>query len=973
MLLREKGKMKNLFQELVIESVEQKSKFSSIRKNLIKQSQQLIDDSLKERVKLDLVELFKISLPSFLKSSKIRDIKDISLISLYLVQMKKFMKIFGDNFTSIKDSGYFEQLKKISSTIIYEKFNKNRIIVKHGDEGKKFFLILKGEVQVLLPTKKNVRMKQNEFKRYMLLLFIYKEYELLRLVIKENKVNETIFNANYCFFLEENTNAINTNASNTNEALYSTAAAEEDNKVNNNNINSLYKDFKFGFNKVKEEKNINNSSEMNNEEKNKFKLEQREKFLKLLMKNYLTKEEIAYYEKTKDINLKEVDDGIKIFPIEYMNRIIDYSSINIKIHFNDDEDSYLFANDDSRSYYFIYEYKKHIELATGDIFGDLALTKNNIKRTATIISLDECHFACLTRELFSSYIEKGNERIINNKINYLLSINILKTFPRFILEKKLFNYFGFKNFIKDKYILQANEINNNIIFLKDGIFEVSFTGKLSDLSNLINLYYIEYNNLATKKDREELDENITNNVNLIGYQQHKIETIFQRYIDEEFSYTLFLVNAPSIFGLRETEKKISKSIINSKMTKDKIYYYQSNIYVKCSSSKGEYIYIDKNIFYKFIYGTDAMVQEETKSYVLEILLKFLRRLLNIRYIKLWNLFLLNGIEKNLISNINLEKMQQNENIYKVVNKLLSILKEGQLYSNEISKNISDYYDKIKKNNKIKKQLIKSIHQNYEKDKFQKFIESNQNNEIKKDKILTYNTKKFKINSMINSNKISSFILKTNLNNSIKKENRKDKSYIKNKIKKRNEKLTNSSTTKDIRFKQIKLKSHNLMRTNSSENNNYTNTYNKNISESQILSNSKIKNEYINQMKQNKATSFISNTCDSKIVRKRKKINSFGFENISSENINNNNNELSLLRIRSLSNNNFNKNFYFSTNRPNTSKSLLYSNNFDYDIKNRKEKYIRERINYVIRNTRIIFTKTRNLDKIVRIRRENSII
>ena len=154
MLLREKGKMKNLFQELVIESVEQKSKFSSIRKNLIKQSQQLIDDSIKERVKLDLVELFKISLPSFLKSSKIRDIKDISLISLYLVQMTKFMKIFGDNFTSIKDSSYFEQLKKISSTIIYEKFNKNRIVVKYGDEGKKFFLILKGEVQVLLPTKK---------------------------------------------------------------------------------------------------------------------------------------------------------------------------------------------------------------------------------------------------------------------------------------------------------------------------------------------------------------------------------------------------------------------------------------------------------------------------------------------------------------------------------------------------------------------------------------------------------------------------------------------------------------------------------------------------------------------------------------------------------------------------------------------------------------------------------------------------
>ena len=37
--------------------------------------------------------------------------------------MKKFMKIFGDNFTSIKDLVCFEQLKKISSTIIYEKFH----------------------------------------------------------------------------------------------------------------------------------------------------------------------------------------------------------------------------------------------------------------------------------------------------------------------------------------------------------------------------------------------------------------------------------------------------------------------------------------------------------------------------------------------------------------------------------------------------------------------------------------------------------------------------------------------------------------------------------------------------------------------------------------------------------------------------------------------------------------------------------
>ena len=964
MLLRGKGKMKNFFKELVIESLEQKSKYSNIRQNLIKQSHQLIDETLQDQIKLDKMEIFKLSLPSFMKTVKQKDKKDILLISLYLVQMKKFMKIFGDNFTSIKDKGYFEQLKKISSSIIYEKFNKNRIVVKFGDEGKKFFLILKGEVQVLLPTQKSVKMKLCEFKRYMLLLYIYKEYELLRLVIKENKVDDTILNASYYFFLEENTNANTT--SNTNEVLFSTAY-EEENLVNNNHNNSVYKDFKFGFNKVKEEKNSssNTNSRINNE-KNKYKLEQREQYLKLLMKSYLTKEEIEYYEKTKDVNSREVDNGIKIFPVEYMNRINDYSSINIKIRFEDDENSFLFRNDDSRSLYFIYEYKKHIELTTGDIFGDLALIKNHIKRTATIISLDECHFACLTRELYSGFVEKGNERIINNKINYLLSINVLKTFPRFILEKKLFNYFGFKNFIKDKKILQTNEINNNIIFLKDGIFEVSFIGKLGDLTNLINSFYKEYIMLANKREREELDENVVNNIKLMENQKHKIESIFQRFINEEFSYILFLVNAPSIFGFRETEKKISKIIINTKQTKEKINYYYSNICVKCHSSKGEYIYIDKNIFYKFIYGTDSVVQEETKSFVLEFLLKFLRRLLNIRYIKIWNLFLLNGIEKNLISNINFEKMQQNEDIYKVVNKLLYILKEGQLYSNEISKYVSDYYDEINKNKKTKKQQIRAIHQNYEKDKLKKFIESNQNTDIKNDKIFNYNAKKFKINS-----KSSFYILNTNLNNSPKKENRKENSYIKKLINKRNENIYKRSKG-EIKFKQIKVRTHNLLRTYSSENNTYTNPYNKSTVESQLFTNIKIKNEYLKHMNKYRATSSVSNTCDSQIEKKKKKIDSLCKENIPKEK-NKKTCDSSLLRIRSLSNSNFNKTFYFSTNRPNTSKSFFFSNNLNYNSKKSKEKYIRERINYVIKNTRIMFTKTRNLDKIVRIRRENSII
>ena len=974
-MILKQGKNKNLYQDLVQESIERKSKMTTLRKNLVRQSQQLIDDTLKNKATLDKDELFKLSLPSFLKNIKQKDIKDITLISLYLVQMKKFMKLFGEDFTSVKDTFYFEQLKRISSTIIYDKFNKNRIVVKFGDEGKKFFLILKGEVQVILPAKKNVVMQQREFKRYLLLLYIYKEYEMLKLVIKDNKITDSNmnFNPSNLFFPGENSNTSNTNTISANNNNVSNNISEEDNKVNNNYYYG-YKDFKLGFNRRKSIMANKNSIKIgeNNNEKSKLKEIKRIKLLKKLMNYYLNPEEIAYYEKTKNINLKEVDDGIYITPVNYITRITDYSNFNIKVYSNEnDPDSDFSVNDDLRANYFIYEYKKLIELQTGDIFGDLALTGNNIKRTASIVSIDECHFACLTRELYSAFIEKGNERIRNNKINYLLSINILKSFPRFILEKKLFNHFAFKNFIRDKYLLKTNEISNDIIFLKDGIFEVSFTGKLGDLTKLINLFYNEYNFLANKREREELDETIINNVKLMEHQKHKIESIFQRFINDEFSYILFLVNAPSIFGFRETESRKTKIIIDEKkQTKEKIYVYHSNICVKCHSSKGEYIYIDKNIFYKHIYGTDSLVQEETKSYVLDFLRKIMKRLLNIRYIKLWNLFLTIGVDKNLNSSVNFEKMQHNEDIYKTVNKLLEVLKEGQLYSNEISKYMSNYFETTKKLTQNQKQLIKLVNENYQKDKLKKLLALSKNKEKKISKNIEYNTNGYRINSTNIKNAMYPH-LNTNNKNETEKNNQ-NISIIKNKI--FQEKETSNKSLNDYNFKSIKIKNTRKYRSSSARTTLNTNPRNRLILKNKVWKNVNNKNYIIlNKSKKvssiRRQTSALS-TANSYVNRKPIVKNSSEprIENISKGEITKCN-EYSLLK-NNLKINDFKK-FCFSANRPNSSKALYYYNYFNYS-KKRKEKYEKERIKYIIKNTRILFTKTKNLDKIVRIKRVNSV-
>ena len=59
----------------------------------------------------------------------------------------------------------------------------------------------------------------------------------------------------------------------------------------------------------------------------------------------------------------------------------------------------------------------------------------------------------------------------------------------------------------------------------------------------------------------------------MNFQKSKIERLFQKDINEEFSYILFLVNAPSIFGFRQTEKKKSKierSLINQNIIEEQV-------------------------------------------------------------------------------------------------------------------------------------------------------------------------------------------------------------------------------------------------------------------------------------------------------------------------------------------------------------------------------------------------------------------
>ena len=123
--------------------------------------------------------------------------------------------------------------------------------------------------------------------------------------------------------------------------------------------------------------------------------------------------------------------------------------------------------------------------------------------------------------------------------------------------------------------------------------------------------------------------------------------------------------------------------------------------------------------------------------------------------------------------------------------------------------------------------------------------------------------------------------------------------------------------------------------------------------------------FSNMRKQN---SLLSST-DSYV---RKKIKIYNFQTPKMDNLslaeNNKYNEVTMLGGNKFKN--FIKKLNLSRNCPNSSRNICYNSHFNY-LKKSQEKYEKERVNYVIKSTRILFTKTKNLDKIVRRKRLHS--
>ena len=107
----------------------------------------------------------------------------------YLFQLAPFNKMFN-KLAQSKEATDINKLETILYNLAvkleYDYIEKQKIVYRHGDDPDKYYIILKGEVDLIIPNELEVMMSDYEYYYYILRLYKYQEHSLLETVLNKN-------------------------------------------------------------------------------------------------------------------------------------------------------------------------------------------------------------------------------------------------------------------------------------------------------------------------------------------------------------------------------------------------------------------------------------------------------------------------------------------------------------------------------------------------------------------------------------------------------------------------------------------------------------------------------------------------------------------------------------------------------------------------------------------------------------------
>ena len=388
------------------------------------------------------IDLKKIILYIFNKSQ--RNPIDNIVLRQYLVSFPEFIDTLRlrEQISDPKDL-----LLKLSQNLKKEEIRQDRVVFYNGQYGKSFYLILEGEVSVLLPVEFKLKLTDKQVFKYMYYLLEHKEYELIRLIFENNRhlLNDFDYRENTLYYKLK---------SYSERGLPMNVETE---KINSKKYIQRYEYFaniekiqrEQATIKVLEEK----KTKKNNKERNKITNNIFDIFIRENTRKHTFSSEKRYETKRYE-NDPDEEDIIK----------------NQNFFYEEEETFSLF------------KYFEVIKLTKGKCFGELALTREGKKRNATIITTKDCIFGVLHKESYQAFIKETMDRARKVNVDLLLKCGLFKGFNSERFETNFFSCFKLIKKNKGEYLFKQGDKREFIYFLKKGEIQLEL---------FCNCFYLE--------------------------------------------------------------------------------------------------------------------------------------------------------------------------------------------------------------------------------------------------------------------------------------------------------------------------------------------------------------------------------------------------------------------------------------------------------------------------------------------------
>ena len=487
--------------------------------------------------------------------------RKIKVISGYLGSLKNFMLILKNPKESTQ-----EILDKLSSVMKLKKVKKHELILKEGEKGKEFFVLLRGKICVLTPKINEYYMTDEEYISYLFQLRKKDQNELIQKCMTLNQSTYAISEDDFDSFVE------NLSLGKTINVSYS---------KNKNLVKKAKEILDFISNQKKNNESLYNQG-INKKETI---ISPEEYIIQNTVPDEVIKNTLSIYKYLKSLE----SGGRANTPEEEEN-----SEENKKDEKKDNKE--LLSN---RNKILIPSHEIFGELETGSYFGEKALEeKGNGRRHATLIAIEDSYIGSIDKKDYFFLLHYFIENADNKYINFIPTFYIFKNMSLLAWEKKYITFFINKIYDKDYLLLKEGENIDQMFFTYEGEYELTANKNLIEVNELI----IHYKKIMKKLLNQS---NINNNIKkkMLKYCNYSEETkendnfiINKRFEGKKFKEMVFdkktiklgIVPSKEIIGLLDlyTPIKNNRDNIDNKF-RIKKYQMMSLFNCRCLSCNCE--------------------------------------------------------------------------------------------------------------------------------------------------------------------------------------------------------------------------------------------------------------------------------------------------------------------------------------------------------------------------------------------------